>query len=458
MSLSRRELLKWGGATCAAGLMARIPGVDAATRPIAWRNWSGAQSSLPAQRFAPASEDELATWLRQVSGEVRAVGSGHSFSALVPTDGSIVSLSRLSGLISHDPASLQAEFWAGTPMSQMGEPLKQVGQGLVNMADVDYQTLAGAIATSTHGTGPRFGSYSSYVTGLRLLTADGQMLDCDADNHPDVFNAARCSLGALGLITRVRMQNRKAFRLHSRQWVQDTDELLEQLPELIHKHDHFELNAITHADVSVALAMDETDNPKTITKESGGDGSKVKLLQLVHQQYRNWPRMRAGMLNFIARHLLDFPDAIDDSFRVFANVRDQRFHEMEYEVPAEAGAACLREVLAKIRDSKVDTFFPVEFRHVKADDVTLSMFQGRDSCAISVHQFDTMDYHNVFAQIEPIFWKYDGRPHWGKLHSLNARQLAPLYPKWKEFLGVRQALDPHGRFLNAHLRSLFGIA
>ena len=160
----------------------------------------------------------------------------------------------------------------------------------------------------------------------------------------------------------------------------------------------------------------------------------------------------------IARHLLDFPDAIDDSFRVFANVRDQRFHEMEYEVPAEAGAACLREVLAKIRDSKVDTFFPLEFRHVKADDVTLSMFQGRDSCAISVHQFYTMDYHNVFAQIEPIFWKYDGRPHWGKLHTLNARQLQPLYPKWKDFIDVRQALDPHGKFLNPHLRSLFGIS
>ncbi|MBP8909808.1 MAG: hypothetical protein KBG34_10430, partial [Pseudoxanthomonas sp.] len=249
-----------------------------------------------------------------------------------------------------------------------------------------------------------------------------------------------------------------AFRLHSRQWVADTNELLEQLPELIHKHDHFELNALTHADVSVALAMDETDNPETITKEAGGDGTKIALLQWIHQQYRHWPRMRAGMLNFIARHLIDFPDALDDSFRVFANVRDQRFHEMEYEVPAEAGAACLREVLAKIRDSKVDTFFPLEFRHVKADDVTLSMFQGRDSCAISVHQFYTMDYHNVFAQIEPIFWKYDGRPHWGKLHTLNARQLQPLYPKWKDFIDVRQALDPHGKFLNPHLRSLFGIS
>lgn len=458
MSLSRRDLLKLTGAAGVMGLLGRIGGVAAATRPIAWRNWSGAQSSLPAQRFAPASEAELAAWLRNAPAGVRAVGSGHSFSALVPTDGSIVSLARLSGLISHDPATLQAEFWAGTPMSQMGVPLKRVGQGLVNMADIDYQTLAGAIATSTHGTGPRFGSYSSYVTGLRLLTADGGVLDCDAGKHPEVFNAARCSLGALGLVTRVRMQNRKAFRLHSRQWVQDTNELLEQLPELIRKHDHFELNAITHADVSVALAMDETDNPDTIPKEAGGDGSKVAMLQWIHQRYRHWPGMRASVLNFIVRHLISFPDAVDDSFKVFANVRDQRFNEMEYEVPAEAGAACLREVLAKIRDSKVDTFFPVEFRHVKADDIPLSMFQGRDSCAISVHQFHSMDFHNVFAQVEPIFWRYGGRPHWGKLHSLNARQLQPLYPKWREFLAIREALDPRGKFLNAHLRSLFGIA
>ena len=458
MSLSRRELIKLAGLAGAGGLLGRISGATAATRPIAWRNWSGAQSALPAQRFAPASEDELAGWLRSARGVVRPVGSGHSFSALVPTDDNIVSLSRLSGLIDHDPATLQAQFWAGTPMSQMGEPLKQVGQGLVNMADIDYQSLAGAIATSTHGTGPRFGSYSSYVTGLRLLTADGQALDCDAGNHPEVFNAARCSLGALGLVTRVRMQNRKAFRLHSRQWVEDTNELLERIPELVRKHDHFELNAITHADVSVAMALDETDEPETIPKESGGDGSKVAMLQWVHQQYRTWPGMRAKLLNFIARHLIDFPDVVDDSFKVFANVRDQRFNEMEYEVPADAGPACLREVLKKIRDSNVDTFFPIEYRYIKADDIPLSMFQGRDSCAISVHQFYSMDFHNVFAQVEPIFWKYGGRPHWGKLHTLNARQLRPLYPKWQDFMAVREALDPHGKFLNAHLRSVFGIA
>ncbi len=458
MSLRRRDLFKLAGAAGITGLLGRIPGVAAAPRPVAWRNWSGAQSCLPGQRHAPASEAELAAWLRTATGAIRPVGAGHSFSALVPTDGSIVSLSRLSGLIRHDPTTLQAEFWAGTPMSQMGAALKKVGQGLVNMADIDYQSLAGAIATSTHGTGPRFGSYSSYVTGLRLLTASGDVLDCDARQHPEIFNAARCSLGALGLVTRVRMQNRKAFRLHSRQWVQDTDELLEQFPELVRKHDHFELNAITHADVSVALAMDETRDARTLAKEGGGDGEKVAMLYRVHHEYRKSPRVRAAMLNLIAKHLISFPDVIDDSWKVFANVRDQRFNEMEYEVPAEAGPACLREILKKIRDSNIDTFFPIEFRYVKGDDIPLSMFQGRDRCAISVHQYYAMDYHNVFAQIEPIFWKYDGRPHWGKLHSLNARLLQPLYPKWKDFLAVREALDPQGKFLNPHLRSLFGIA
>jgi FAD/FMN-containing dehydrogenase len=69
-----------------------------------------------------------------------------------------------------------------------------------------------------------------------------------------------------------------------------------------------------------------------------------------------------------------------------------------------------------------------------------------------------MDYHKFFAQIEPIFWKYDGRPHWGKLHTLNAHLLQQRYPLWKDFLAVREALDPGGKFLNAHLRSVFGIS
>lgn len=459
MAITRRELIKHIGALGALAGVGGWSGLVQAAREriIPWRNWSGSQSCLPAARLAPETEVALATLLKNTKDmTVRPVGSGHSFVALVPTDGTIVSLNNMTGMIGHDPATLQAEFWAGTPMSQMGEPLLKVGQALPNMADIDYQTLAGAISTSTHGTGPKFGSYSSTVTGLRLVTANGEILDLDKNHHPEIFNAARVSLGSFGVITRIKLQNRKAFRLHQKQWVQNTDDLIDDIPRLVKENDHFEFNPILHSDVSLAQTQNETADTQTLAKESGGDGDKVGKLAMANTYLRNHPDAHATLLNFLVKHL-KFPDVIDDSFRVFANVRDQRFNEMEYEIPAEHGPACVREVLKTIREQNLNSYIPLEYRYVKADDIPLSMFSGRDSCAISVHQFYDLDYHNFFAQIEPIFWKYEGRPHWGKLHTLNAAQLSKLYPRWKEFLDIRRSLDPGGKFLNGHLRSVFGI-
>jgi len=459
MSPSRRELLKELSVVGALGTLGGLPGLApaaAAGRVIPWRNWSGGQVCLPEARLAPADEAQLVNLLQATTGPIRPVGSAHSFSALVPTSGTIVSLNNITGMIGSDPDKLQSEFYAGTRMSEMGEPLKEAGLALPNMSDIDYQTLAGAISTSTHGTGIKFGSYSTQVIGLRLVTAKGDVIDCDADHHPEIFNAARVSLGALGIITRVKLQNRKAFRLHSRQWIQSTEELNDDMDRLVRDNEHFELNAILHSDISLATATNETNDTRTIAKEGGGDGTNVGLLEMVDSHLRDHPRVQAAVLNFIA-HRLDFPDVIDDSFRVFANVRDIRFNEMEYEVPVEAGPDCLRDVLKLVRDRNLHSYIPLEYRYVKGDDIWLSMFNGGDRCAISVHQYYDLDYHNFFAEVEPIFWRYEGRPHWGKLHNLNSNQLSRLYPHWKEFLDVRAELDPAGRLLNGHLRTLFGL-
>src|SRR5690606_17539672 len=201
--LSRRLLLQRAG-VLGACLALPARGLLAATeapRPIPWRNWSGGQSCLPLERLAPQTLGELVQVIRRAPGKIRPVGSGHSFSALVPTDDTLLSLSHFSGLLGHDPQSLQAEFGGGTPMSSMGAPLAEVGQALVNMADTDYQTLAGAIATSTHGTGIGFGSYSAYVCGLQLVSAAGEVVDCSRERHPELFACARVSLGALGVVT-----------------------------------------------------------------------------------------------------------------------------------------------------------------------------------------------------------------------------------------------------------------
>ncbi|MWV16270.1 FAD-binding protein [Pseudomonas sp. L-22-4S-12] len=459
---SRRQLLQRASllGACLA-LPGRALWADAASapRPIPWRNWSGAQSCLPLERLAPKSLDELVQVIRQAPGKIRPVGSGHSFSALVPTDGTLLSLSHFAGLLEHDGQSLQAEFAGGTPMAQMGAPLKAVGQALVNMADIDYQTLAGAIATSTHGTGIGFGSYSAQVCALQLVSAAGEVLDCSRENNRALFDAARVSLGALGVVTRVRLQNRAAYRLRERQWLARTEELLEDIDNLKRDNQHWEMLVVTHSDYALAVALNETEEPSTpplAPDEEGGNGF-IGLIEGLDKHLSDYPELRRSLLNNM-RHLASFEERVGDSHEIFANVRNVRFNEMEYSVPAEHGPACLREILKRIDDGNLRTWFPIEYRYVQADDIPLSMFEGRDSCAISVHQHYAMDHHNFFAAIEPIFWKYQGRPHWGKLHSLGARQLEALYPRWKAFTEVRQALDPRGRFVNAHLAGLFGLA
>ncbi|PNV94342.1 FAD-linked oxidoreductase [Pseudomonas protegens] len=462
MHLSRRRLLQGAGALgafsalCSNPLLAELA---RAPRLIPWRNWSGAQSCLPQARLAPKDLDELRRVVRQAPGKIRPVGAGHSFSALVPTDGTLLSLAYFNGLLDHDPKTLQAEFAAGTPMSLMGPALKEVGQALWNMADIDYQTLAGAIATSTHGTGVGFGSYSSRVCGLQLVTASGEVLDCDPRRNAEVFHAARVSLGALGVATRVRLQNREAYRLREKQWIGKTEELLEDMDNLTRDNQHWEMLVVTHSDYALAVALNETTEPPTPPTDPAEEGGNefVNLIENLDKYVSDFPETRRHLLNSL-RWLARFDERVGDSYQIYANVRSVRFNEMEYSVPAHLGPACLREILALIRDKDLRTWFPIEYRYVKADDIPLSMFEGRDSCSISVHQHYSMDHHNFFAAVEPIFWKYQGRPHWGKHHSLNARTLQGLYPQWAAFARVRQALDPQGKFINAHLASVLGVA
>jgi len=452
MKLTRRRLM---GSSLAALAMAGTRTSQGAEAPLPWRNWSGGQQCVPAGRFAPGTEDELLDFLVRSKGALRPVGAGHSFSGLVPTDGTLLVLDRLSGLRQHDAATYRATFGGGTRIADMGAPLDQVGQGMVNLADIDRQTLAGAIATSTHGTGIDFGSLSTFVTRVKLATVRGEILNVDAAHHPDVFAAVRCNLGALGVVTEVELANRASYRLKERMWTAPVEEVLETFEDSARTHRHFEMFPMVHSDYAIVQAIDETDdalNPEVPDPEADAAFDAM---------------MRGGAKMPVALRAATFDAAlksippsenVDVSYRILANVRNGRFNEMEYELPREAGADCLREILRTIRDQEIDIAFPLEYRYVKGDDISLSMFHGRDSASISVHNFWDIDYRPYFAVIEPIFWKYEGRPHWGKVHTLTAERLRTLYPAWQTFLDIRADLDPEGRLLNDHLRTVFGLS
>ncbi len=448
--LTRRHFM--ASSVLAAAWTAFSPAVLAQSA-TPWRNWSGGLSANPAGRFAPSSEDELIEFLKSTAGKLRPVGSGHSFSPLVPTDGHLIVIDQLSGILAHDPDAMQTTVGAGSRLGDLGPALDQAGQAMMNLPDIDRQTLAGATATGTHGTGVRFTNLSGYVRDMRLITPAGQVIEVNEASDSDLFNAARVSLGALGVVTRMTLQNRSPFRLKARTWMQETEEVLENFDTSAAAHRHFEMFPLTHSDYASVLAIDETDEPvnNPVAEDDGSAGAFAALALLP-------PGMRRPIINGIAA-LSQPSEFVDQSWKVLTNIRNSRFNEMEYSVPIEAGADCLREVLKTIADKKIDVVFPLEYRYVAPDDIWLSMSYGdHGHAAISIHRMASEDYRPYFNEIEPIFWKYGGRPHWGKVHSLGYRQLKELYPHFQDFADMRAEMDPEGRLLNDHLSHIFGVA
>jgi len=431
-----------------------LPGYEPG-EPLPWRNWAGNQGCRPKLRAAPASEAELADLVRRTRGELRPVGAGHSFTALVPSDGTLIAVDSMSGVVQSDAKRLRADVWAGTRLHQLGPQLEAIGQAMPNLPDIDYQTLGGAVATSSHGTGITFGSLSDYIEAMTLVTPTGEIVECSATRRPELFHAARCSVGALGVVTRMTLRNQAPMQLTETTLFEPLDDILANLEERRNGHRHFEFYAFPQTRAAMSITTDEGfTEPTPLPDEEAG----VEDLRKAYRWVGGMPGLGRSFYERLIFMLSDDEPFIRSgpSHQVLTHPRLVRFREMEYTVPAHSGPACLEEILKKIRDDEIPIVFPIEYRYVKADDGWLIMFHGRDGCSISIHQYADQDHRPYFDAVEPIFWKYGGRPHWGKLHNLDATSLALLYPRWKDFLAVREELDPRGRMLNPHLAELFG--
>ena len=225
-------------------------------QPLPWINWAGNQSCTPDWRFSPTSEDELVSLLKSAKGVVRAVGAGHSFSAVVPTDDTLISTDLLSGLVRHDTETMQATLLAGTRLNAMGPMLQSIGQALPNMPDMDYPALGVSVANSVHATGTSFGSMSSYVAGMKLATVSGELLECSAEKNPGIFQAARTSIGALGVMSEITLQNQASFNLTEVNKIEKMEDVFAEMEARSKAHRHFECLPIPYSSLCITVATD----------------------------------------------------------------------------------------------------------------------------------------------------------------------------------------------------------
>ena len=421
--------------------------------PQIWRNWARDQRCAPERIDRPAGEAELA---EVVAGgrRVKVAGSGHSFTDIACTDGVMVDLSRMNRVLGVNGSEVTVE--AGITLRELGPQLAARGLALENQGDVDPQTIAGAIATATHGTGGRFANISSQVTGARLVTASGEVAALDGG---DDLLAARVSLGALGAISALTLRCVPAFTIHRVDEPLPLDDVLPRLDEHVDGHDHFELFVFPYTRTALTLTSERTDREPRPAGRAQAFVRDVLLenaaLELACRTGRRFPalipRVSRALVSAMSR-----AEHLDQSHRVYANRRSVRFTEMEYAIPRERTAEALERVLALIERRRLPVGFPIELRVVAPDAALLSTAHDRPTGYIAVHQYRGMEFESYFRGVEAIMDEYGGRPHWGKRHYQSAATLRPRYPAWDRFVAVRDRLDPERKFENDYLRRVLG--
>ena len=427
-----------------------------------WVNWSGYQACRPTHIARPASLEQLRSVVGHAAAtglNVRAAGAGHSFTDAVLTDGVLISLERMNRVIDLDRASGLVRVEAGITLDELSSRMHEHELAFENMGDINVQSLAGAVATGTHGTGSRLRNLSSALVSLELMLADGSTIEVNADNDPDTWRAARVNIGALGIVTAVTLQAVPSFVLEAVDRPIVIDDVLADLDALVDDNDHFEFFAFPHSRLAMTKRNNRTDRPAqpkpAAVRWLGETLLQNYAFEALCRVGRAQPRLIPSINRFAAR-VGGHNDAVDRSYRIFSTPRYVRMNEMEYAIPREHAAEAVRRVKEISERHEFAVIFPMEVRWVAGDDAFLSPAAGRDTCYIAVHQYTGMVWEPFFRAVEEALLDFDGRPHWGKRHFLTAETLAPRYPDWSRFLDVRKRLDPQGRFANEYTDRMLG--
>ena len=431
-------------------------------RSTAFRNWAGNQMCVPRRILRPGSAPEVAAIVRRAAADgltVKAVGAGHSFTDAACTAGILLSLDRLDAVESVDTESGRVTVQSGIRLDALSRHLADAGLAMPNLGDIARQSLAGATATATHGTGLGLGNLATAIVGMEIIDGRGRLVRCDEHERPELLRVARVGIGALGIVTKMTLQCVPAFDLHAVETVEPLDGLLDNFEHHMASNDHMEFFWVPGSRHAHVKRNNRTLEPRR--PQRGLPRARDKLLYenvvfgLANRTVRRFPSSLSAVAR-MTRGAVVQRDHIDASHRVFVSRRFVRFYEMEYAVPLEALPEAVGRIDARVKGLSTPVTFPVEVRVSAADDIPLSTGYGRDSGWLACHMYKGTPYLAYFQGVEAIAADYSGRPHWGKLHFHDHRSLALLYPQWDRFQQVRSELDPAGIFSNSYTDRVLG--
>lgn len=403
-----------------------------------WTNWYG-NMSCNAFVSDPHTEESVCAAIRLARRRghtIRLAGTGHSNVPLIPNSGTVLTTDALQGVLSHDSGTSTVTIAGGTKIRTLGDKLWDLGLSLTNQGDIDTQSIAGALATGTHGTGQGLTNLSARATSFRIVDANGDLRVID-ENSENQLRAARVSLGMLGAVTAVTLKVSPAYMLHEWAALMPYEQVAEIEEHMNTTYRHFGYFC--------------SQNPQAGARFMALDAEQVAAMSTIcFVRVFDTEPIDAGELEKYTvrrRH--------DRAYRIFAEDYPPEFDEMEYMIPVADGRACFEELTDRAGPYFRATGIPSEVRVVAGDDSYLSEFQGGARRAISVAGIMHQDNRDFFRACHDVFARFGGRPHWAKASFLTQESVRDLYPLYEDFVAVRRDFDPDGVFLNNHLRPLF---
>lgn len=429
-----------------------------------WANWAGTEAAEPRKVVTPDATGQIVQEVEHAlahRGTVKMVGTGHSFTGISAPVGTMIRPDRFAGIVSVDRNAMTVTVLAGTPLHVLNAELGRLGLSLHNMGDIAEQTIAGATSTGTHGTGGTVASLSAQIAAFTMISGRGETITASPTSFRDIYDVGRIGLGALGILTEITLHVEPLFALEAHEQPMTWDTAMATYDELTHDHHHVDVYWFPHTDLVMTKVNDrlaELDGLRPLSRwkhwldDEFLSNTVFGMLTTVGTHApKSVPR-----LNRISGSALSERSYSDIAHRVFTSSRRVRFKEMEYAVPREVGLEALKEVRRVIDAAGWRIGFPVEIRSAPADDIALSTASGRDSMYLAFHVPAKADHSDYFCGVEEVLRQYDGRPHWGKMHTLTAEGLAAVHPRFEEFLAVREKLDPARIFTNPYLQHVLG--
>lgn len=426
-----------------------------------FKNWGGNVNFQPERYYKISNEAEIIELIKLAKKEnkkLRMVGTGHSWSDVFKTKDFLVNMDAFNKVVKLDTEKKLLTIQPGIKLWQINEYLAENGFALANLGSIAEQSIAGAIATGTHGSGTNYKMLGDQLQSFKLIDGKGEKHFIDRDKDYELFNTALVHLGALGIVTEITIKIVPSFQLHEKTEMVDFDLLCENYNEIIHSADYVKFWWFPPCSKILVYRYNRTNkavNDSRFRQWFIDEFVSVYAYRLIVAIGNLNPNWRPGFNEIISNYMIRPVDRIEQSFKVF-NVPSPPIHnETEWAFDINKGPEILKAYKKMLEEKSHKINFIQEIRFVKGDDFALSPCYKRDSIWIGTYLIGNKGWKALLTDFESMAKDYSGRPHWGKEFTCDKAYLQKAYPKLNDFIRMKNSFDASNLFENRLLRKLF---